>query len=249
MKKEIRFIDEKKGIIRITTTDERVYAIPSINPVTQLPSYEFYPSVTYITGFYPKGRFFEAWLKNMGNEAEVVKQLAAEKGSKVHQAIALLLGGATLSIEQNLINTTTGKEEEITSDEYKTVLTFVKWFKDVNPKIISFDETVYNAVIGYAGSLDLSCEIDGVPYIVDFKTSKDIFPGHELQISAYKHTPGNEDKKLAILQIGYTRNKNGYKFTDIDDKFDLFLATHQIFLHEVGSVTPREIELPSKIKL
>jgi hypothetical protein len=249
MKKEVRFIDEKRGIIRITTTDERVYAIPSINPTTRLPSYEFYPSVTYITGFYPKGKFFESWLKNMGNEAEVVKQLAAEKGSKIHQAIALLLSGAELSIEQNLINTTTGKEEEINSDEYKAVLTFVKWFKDVNPKVISYDETIYNAAVGYAGSLDLSCEIDGVPYIVDFKTSKEIFPSHELQVSAYKHTPGNEDKKLAILQIGYTRNKNGYKFTEINDQFDLFLATYQIFLNEVGSISPREIELPSRIKL
>jgi hypothetical protein len=241
MKKEIRTVNKEKGVVQVTTTDERAYAIQSIDAKTGLPSYKFYPSVTYITGFYPKGKFFESWLKNMGNEAEVVKQLAAEKGSKIHQAISILIGGGTITLDQKLINTTTGLEEEINSVEYRAILTFVKWFKDVNPRVLSFDETVFNDEVGYAGSLDFSCEIDGVPYIVDFKTSKDIFPSHELQVSAYKHTPGHEDKKLAILQIGYCRNKNGYKFTNIDDKFDLFLATHKIFLNEVESVVPREI--------
>lgn len=249
MKKEIRTVDEQKKIVQITTVDERFYAIPGKNEKSGLPEYRFLPSVTYITGFYPKGRFFEEWLRKMGNESEIIKQLAGEKGSKVHQAISLLLEGHTINMQIALTNTTTGEQEEINADEYEAVVSFVSWFKAVKPVVKAHDIVIMNDELGYAGTLDLLCEIGGKLYIVDFKTSANIWPSHELQLSAYKHTPLCEKANLAILQLGYARNGNRYKFTEIEDKFSLFKNVKAIFDNEEGEKKPKQIELPLEIAL
>ena len=44
--------------------------------------------------------------------------------------------------------------------------------------------------------------------------------------------------KTAILQVGYDKNKAGYKFTEIEDAFPLFKVAQQIWKAEVGSNTP-----------
>ena len=55
MKKEIIDIDNKKKIIRITTLNERWYAKSVGEKKTGLPTYKFYPSSTWVAGYYPKG--------------------------------------------------------------------------------------------------------------------------------------------------------------------------------------------------
>ena len=45
--------------------------------------------------------------------------------------------------------------------------------------------------------------------------------------------------KLAILQVGYARNKAGYKWTEIEDKFPLFLAARQIWSSETEGQEPK----------
>jgi hypothetical protein len=44
--------------------------------------------------------------------------------------------------------------------------------------------------------------------------------------------------KTAILQVGYERNKAGYKFTEIDDAFPLFKVAQQIWKAEIGDNKP-----------
>jgi len=62
----------------------------------------------------------------------------------------------------------------------------------------------------------------------------------------YEKNPNGTDGKMvdmsgcktAILQVGYDRNKAGYKFTEIEDAFPLFKVAQQIWKAEVGSNTP-----------
>jgi hypothetical protein len=46
------------------------------------------------------------------------------------------------------------------------------------------------------------------------------------------------------LQIGYTRNKAGYKFTEVEDQFLLFLAARQIWQKESAGQAPSMREYP-----
>ncbi len=65
MHKEIRTVNGQW--LQVTTIDERWYARPKVNQTTGLPeAFEFVPSVTWITGFYPKGVEFYKWLANTG---------------------------------------------------------------------------------------------------------------------------------------------------------------------------------------
>src|SRR5258706_2252693 len=94
MKKVIREVDEKRGIVQITVADERWYMKPVPNPETGIPEYTAVPSVTWIAGHWPKGVGFYKWLADKGwDEAEAVKHAAGDKGSRVHMAIEMILKG------------------------------------------------------------------------------------------------------------------------------------------------------------
>src|ERR1700722_11241440 len=84
MKKIIRIADERRGIYQITTSDERYYLKPTIDPVTNLPSgYLPVPSVTWIADYWPN-KFLEDWRARQGlDEGEGIKKAAGEKGRGV----------------------------------------------------------------------------------------------------------------------------------------------------------------------
>ncbi|MEK7180113.1 MAG: hypothetical protein AAB706_01445 [Patescibacteria group bacterium] len=255
MKKEIRNVDEKRGIVQVTIADERWYLRDSKDEITGLPIIQHVPSVTWISGSYPKGIPFYKWLAEKGwDESEAIKQAAGNKGSKIHLAIGDILSGKEVRIDSKYINKGTGQEEELTLEECDAILSFKSWFDSVKPKTITWEYTVFSNKYGYAGTVDYICEIEGEVWIVDFKTGQYIWPEYELQISAYKQTIANAENhiqnldvsgiKLAVLQLGYRRNKNMYKFTEIDDKFKLFLAARQIWENEHGEEKPSKKDYP-----
>lgn len=249
MKKEIRNVDQQKGIAQITTFDERWYAKPSVNPTTGLPEYSFVPSVTWIAGHYPKGVAFYKWLADKGwDEAEAIKQAAADKGSKVHLAIKALIDGEEVRMDSRFTNSE-GVLEELKVAEYEAILSFADWYNETKPEVLASEYVVFNDEYGYAGTIDLKCRIAGKTYIVDFKSGQNIWPEYELQLSAYKHAEKGVDA-LAILQVGYRRNKiKHYKFTELEDKFPLFLAARQIWANETGGEQPKQKDYPLSILL
>jgi len=254
MKKELKTVDKKRGIIQITTVDERFYAFPSVNKITGLPEYEFIPSVTYILTAMNKGKGFETWLKTQGDNADEIKIAAANKGSRIHHAITALINGASISIDA-MFPDSVGLSAPLTADEYAAVCTFSTWHKSVKPEYIASEFIVRGD--GYAGTVDISCQIKGVPYIIDIKSGQGIYESYVVQLSAYKHaTPiGIEPvldisgARLAILQVGYNRCKDGYKFTEVKDKYEVFCAVKKVFDNEHGDARPRQIDLPLMVNL
>jgi hypothetical protein len=259
MKKVIREVDEKRGITQITVADERWYLKPGKDPATEIPTYSAVPSVTWIAGYWPKGVGFYRWLAEKGwDEAEAVKAAAGDKGSAVHLAIERILGGEEFRIDTKIEDKNRSTEQdlalrELTYEELLCVKSFLDWRDAVKPEVIATETTIFSDIHGYAGTVDLVCRIDGVPYVVDFKTSKQVWKEYELQVSAYRAALESGENplyerdgslfnpagmKTAILQVGYERNKAGYKFTEIDDAFDLFKVAQRIWKTEVGDNTP-----------
>ena len=240
MKIEIRTL-KPDGIIQITTVDERWYQHPKTGG--------FFPSVTWITDSYPKGVHFYKWLADKGwDEAESIKAVAGNRGSKVHHAIEFLLKGNTILMDQEVTDSD-GKPSPLTVQEYDAVISFAAWWKETNPTLIANEQVVFNDEYEYAGTLDMVCEIGGVSYLVDFKTSPNIWPSFELQLSAYNHALPKPAQKLAILQVSYGKNKKGFKFTEVEDKFDLFLAAKKIWHNENDGVFPKQKDYPASITL
>ncbi len=250
MKKQIIIKNEKDKLIQVTTTDERWYAFESTDNVTKLPTYEFVPSVTWICESYPKGIGFYKWLADKGwDEAEAIKAAAGDKGSKVHKAIEKLLNGDPIRMEDKFVNPTTEQQEELTAEEYEALVSFTDWFNSVKPKILATEISVVNKDMNYAGTVDFIAEIEGKAWLIDFKTSQNVWASHELQVSAYKHALKKDVQGLAILQIGYKRNKNGWKWNEVEDKFDLFLAAQKIWANDHGTEKPSQKDLPIELVL
>ena len=103
MKKEIRTVDKERGILQVTTVDERWYVKESKDEETGLPKHEYVPSVTWICDHYPKGVAFYKWLASKGwDESQAIKSAAGDKGSKVHYAIRDLIEGRVVQHEAGM---------------------------------------------------------------------------------------------------------------------------------------------------
>ena len=266
MNKEIRTVDPERGIICVTVTDERWYARQVEDANTGLPKIEFRPSVTWICDRgYPKGRGFEHWLKKNGDDSDEIAALAADRGYKVHRACALLNEGETFGIHDAVENAD-GDMEELTPEEYMGVMSYVDWWESEGCdkyEILEWESTVWPDALAcgtkynissdnfvFAGTLDLLVQSkdDGSRGVIDFKTSLDVWPSHEMQVSAYKRAKGAD--WCAILQLNYRRNKNKkWKFTQVDDCFDLFIAAKKIWQRECENVKPLQREYPLQLKM
>ena len=254
MEKLIKVVDKEKGIVQITTVSERWYARESIDLTTGLPTYLYVPSTTWICSFWPKGLEYYRWVGARGwDKAEEIKNAAGDKGSKVHMALEAIFDGNEVKIDDYLPNPNTGLLESITLEEWECIMSGVAWANVRQPKSIKGEFVVFNEKDGYAGTVDRLFEIDGEIWIVDFKTSKNIWPEHKLQISSYKHAlmetdPKAKDYKIMALQLGYKLNKTGYKETIVPDKYDKFLAVRQIWAEENPNEKPKQKDYPLTLK-
>lgn len=254
MKKEIRVVDEVRGIVQVTTTDERWYTRSVTDEVTGLPVYSFVPSVTWICSFYPKGIQFMKWMAGLGfNEAEAAKHAAGDKGSKIHLACAALIAGDEIRLESEFFNRSAGHPEPLTVPEYEAVMWFAEWYGRGEYEVLASEYAVWGD--GYAGTVDLRVrrKSDRAIGIIDIKSGQNLWPEYDMQLSAYKHAdlaPEGTIDWIAVLQVGYQKNKKQrFKFTDLEDKYDLFLAAKRIWQNETEGVRPLQRDYPLSIKL
>jgi hypothetical protein len=252
---EIREVDQERGIIQITAPDERFYArqIESADG----PIWDYVPSVTWIANHYPKGIGFSKWLAEKGwDEAEAIKRLAGDKGSKVHAAVKVLNSGGTVAMEDAFAGGDDPKPQPLNPKEYFCLMTYCEWFAEESPIILDCEYTVWNERYRYAGTVDLKCRLKSTDYkivhLIDLKTSPRIWPSMKLQLAAYKHADPSLPKgaRLGILQVGYEANKfKKWKYTPVGDQFELFLAARKIWIEECADAKPFQREYPLSLSL
>lgn len=239
MKIEYKEILDAKTI-RVTTPDERWYLHPELK--------EWFASSTWISSFVPSKELV-IWMAKKGwDEAELIKQEAGARGSRTHKAIEILMAGGEIKHNEALTDSD-GNFKELSVQEYENIISFNDWVKEVKPEFLASEKTVFNKEMKYAGTLDCIAKINGIIYIIDFKTSSDIYLSHEVQISSYLHADDIKADKIAILQLGYNKNKKKFKFTEIDDKFDLFKSAYSFWNEKNKNTTVKQKDYPISIKL
>jgi len=263
MKKEIRIV--KDGVCQITTYDERWYSKEVIDEKTGLPeSFAFFPSSSWISSYYPKGQRFVQWVAKIGFEEAQRRMIeAGVKGSKVHLAAEDIMHGKEVPMDAHYPNKNNeGIVEELTVEEYGAIMSLVDWVDSLGDiEVLATETTAFNSKHRYAGTVDLICRIDGQIWIIDFKTSPNIWPSHEIQLSSYRNLGFSlgdfdvkiteeewEARKQAILQLGYKRNKiKKYKFTEVEDQIDLFLAVKKVWAKECAGIAPKQRDYPLSV--
>jgi hypothetical protein len=215
--------------------------------------------------FYPKGIGFHNWLKKNGDDSDQIARLAADRGYKVHRACALLNDGETFGINDPVENQD-GEFETLSPQEYAGVMSYVQWWEDEGHdkyEILQYENTVWPNVracsdkyklnseyFHFAGTLDLLVrrKSDDKTGVIDFKTSSDVWPSHEMQVWAYAKAQGADF--AGILQLNYKRNKTQkWKYTEVADCFDLFIATLKIWERETKGIKPLQRDYPLQLKL
>lgn len=260
MTKEIKVVNKEQGLVRVTTVDERWYAKETTDKKTGLPVFQYKPSASWIAGKYPKGIGYFKWLAEKGwDEAEAIKMERGKAGSKVHQACEQICNGQDVKFDDKFTNTETGQQEELTTEEYEAVISFRNWWdslKELNPRVIKAEFTIW--ADRYAGTCDLLMEADGGKgrevWLIDFKTSQSIFDSHTIQLNSYFHAPividgvSYKPNKMFILQLGYRKNKNKYKLTEVEDNMAKFEVAYQIWSFDHAEDQPLQRDLPLVIE-
>jgi hypothetical protein len=116
----------------------------------------------------------------IGRERAHARELrkAADIGSETHAMIEHHLRG--------MLYASPGPPPRISERALWSFMVFVDWAKRVDLKPILIEQTVWSRTFGYAGTLDLLCEVDGRRAVVDWKTGRRVYQEAHLQNSAYR---------------------------------------------------------------
>jgi hypothetical protein len=96
---------------------------------------------------------------------------AADRGSAVHKVVEAYVTDQPLP--------------DMTEDELECAIAAETFLRDHSVTVEASEITVYDDVMGYAGTCDLWCRIGGEQWLIDWKTSKGVYPEMAVQLVAY----------------------------------------------------------------
>jgi ATP-dependent exoDNAse (exonuclease V) beta subunit len=218
---------------------------------------EYYPSITYVLSCYPKGKFFQDWLKKVGYSADYIVKKAGEDGTQVHEMIEDYLNGKELNFLENGIPL-------YDPNIWQGFLRFVDWWETHKPTLLETEVHLFSDKIKVAGTCDLVCEIDGEVWIIDFKFSNNLQTTYELQTAIYTECYKECFNKMADRQgiLWLKSSKRGPKEGKMQGKgwemfeskrtheenIDIFLTVKKLFDLENPNQTPSFTKFKTTVK-
>jgi hypothetical protein len=154
---------------QITLPDSRYY----------LRNGEYYPSITYILQYYPKGKHFEDWLKQVGNNADYIVRKAADEGTQVHNLCESYLNNEEL----NFLSPSGDPKYDV--NVWQMFLRFVEFWETFNPTLIETEILLFSDEWKVAGTCDLIVEINDELWVLDIKTSNHLHTAYDFQTAVY----------------------------------------------------------------
>ncbi len=137
------------------------------------------------------------------------------------------------------------KGEEVDTSEYSqtqidlaenSFISYLEWAKSHKIEPILVEEPLVSEEYRFGGTPDLIAVVDGVNTLIDFKTSKALYPEHNIQVAAYwslvlEHS--YEVSEVLILRIGRDADE-GFEIrpvVNLKDNWELF--THCLAIYEL----------------
>jgi hypothetical protein len=219
---------------------------------------EYYPSITYVLSYYPKGKYFEDWLKQVGYAADHIVRRAGEEGTQVHEMIEKYLNGRELNFLDDFGN------PQYNPDVWQMFIKFVDWWEIYNPTLIEAEVHLFSDKYKVAGTCDLVCEINGELWIIDFKTSNHLQTTYDLQTAVYaqcfEECFGKKVDRTGILWLksskrGPAKNKIQGKGWEVyessrskEENLSIFQTVKSLFDLENPNPSPIFTEFRTKAK-
>ena len=183
------------------------------------------PGVTTVLGILNKPALVP-WANKLGLQGIEVGKFVDDKaaiGTLAHQMIADYLRGETT-------DTSEYSKMQIEQAE-NSILSFLEWEKSHKLNPILIEQPMVSERHGFGGTVDLIASLNDEPELclIDFKTSKGIFPEMFVQVAAYRELALEHEldvRKVRILRIGRTDDEG------FEDKPVNHLAQRwELFLH------------------
>jgi hypothetical protein len=140
----------------------------------------YFPSATTLLEAYPKTAQLIMWMKEVGSKADEIRDAAGKRGSSVHQLTEDYDNG----IECTLLDEY-GKPR-YSLEEWSMFERYVEFSVTHKPEHHLIEQTFISSGLGFAGTIDRVCTIDGKTYVLDIKTSNGIYNSYWLQLAAYR---------------------------------------------------------------
>lgn len=224
---------------QLTFTDARFY----IDTETG----EYYPSVTTILEAYPKPYALLQWMKEVGKNSDEIRDAAGRRGSAVHQLTEDYDNG----LECHLLGE--NGQPKYSLEEWGMFEKYVDFSQTLQPDNQLIEQQILSPQLGFAGTIDRVCVINGKKYLLDIKTSNGIYNSYWLQLAAYEQALIRESGILcdgvAILWLNAkTRTKKdlqgvGWQLVikeNTSEEWHLFKAVHKLWLAEHKNDKPKQ---------
>lgn len=241
-------INNNKG--RIEFLDNRFY-------LTEDGGYV--PSVTTILEAYPKDAAYFKWIKDVGADADAIRDEAGRRGSVVHQ----LTEDYDAGHEVTFLGQDAPKYKML---EWAMFERYVDFSVTHKPDHLIIEGNYISEKLGYAGTIDRVCDINDKRTLMDIKTSNSIYPSYWLQLAAYFHLLRDQTEigvdQVAILWLNAktrTTGKNGAiqgigwqlvtkSIEEISTDYHRFIATKILWDSLNEDVKPKMISYQLKHK-
>ena len=218
----------------------------------------YYPSITYVLSYYPKGKFFEDWLKKVGYSADYIVKKAGDEGTQTHELIEAYLNDEELCFLKD------NGYPRYSPEVWKMFLRFVEWWETYNPTLLEAEVHLFSDEIKVAGTCDLVCEIDGELWIIDFNTSNHLQTTYDLQTAVYgkcyEECYGKKPDRYGILWLKSSKRRfskdkmtgKGWEMYESkrtqEENLDIFTAVKKLFDLENPNPTPFINEFKTTVK-
>ena len=214
----------------------------------------YVPSVTTILNAYPKDAHFYTWLKQVGENADELRDEAGRRGTVVHDLTERYDRGEECNLmdEYGRIGYKLG--------EWAMFERYVDFCNRFQFDILLNEQNMVSPSLGYAGTIDRLVDLNGKTLLLDIKTSNAVHDHYWLQLAAYNELLTeaygyNPVEDRAILWLNAKTRSFGKKgdvqgvgwqliFRD-HDKFDndlkLFNATKLLWDTQNQTLQPKQL--------
>ena len=251
----------KKSIKRILEVDPDGKQVNFLDNRFYKRNSEYYPSVTSILQYFPKGKFFENWLKDVGHNSDIIVRKSADEGTQTHSLIEQYLTGEEINWLDQYGKATCSLQV------WQMLLKFVEFWETEKPELVESEIHLFSDIHKIAGTCDLVVRMKDELWILDIKTSNSLHTSYDLQLAAYT-TCWNETFEEKVTRNGviwlksskHKADKKGDKIQgkgweisvsprSIEENWELFTKVHDLYRLENTNLEPAFNKFPTSVKL
>jgi len=251
----------KKSIKRILEIDPQGKQVNFLDNRFYKRNENYYPSVTSILQYFPKGKFFENWLKDVGHNSDIIAKKAADEGTQTHSLIERYLTGEKIDwLDEN-------GHANCSLPVWQMLLKFVEFWETEKPELVESEIHLFSDKHKIAGTCDLVVRMRGELWILDIKTSNSVHTSYDLQLAAYT-TCWNETFEEKVTRTGIIWLKSSKQKADkkgekiqgkgweivtsdrsIEENWELFSKVYDLYKLENPKQEPSFNQFPTSVQL